>query len=487
MKKKIKMSKVVLIMLSSIIIVFTIYISHRVYNGTFEQYIFNLFKSRGTSSSFLSYTILYCTLGILLLFPLLLFPVMDVGKKVSIKFRKKRVQIYPIKNVKKYSLIIFILSLLYLGYGSGFFDYVGNFFRDTSLFRDYYVVTSDAEIKFPDRKKNLIYIFLESTETSNMSITNGGAFEVSTIPNLERLAYNNINFSNTDKLGGAMEVYGTGWTASSMIAQTSGIPFKIKVNDLGDGSTKFSNIKTLGDILAENGYKNYLFMGSDASFGGRDDYFENHNYIISDYNTAIKEGMIPSDYHEWWGYEDSKLFSFVKDKLMEISKNDEPFNLTLLTADTHFTDGYLDKTCDEVFDSAYANSFYCSDNMVGEFVEWVEEQDFYDDTVIVITGDHLTMQEDFYDDISEDYVRTIYNVFINVDIDNVNNKKRVFSVMDMFPTTLSAIGVSINGDRLGLGTNLFGDKKTIPEEIGIEKFNQELKKNSNYYYNYIRK
>ena len=120
MKKKIKMSKVVLIMLSSIIIVFTIYISHRVYNGTFEQYIFNLFKSRGTSSSFLSYTILYCTLGILLLFPLLLFPVMDVGKKVSIKFRKKRVQIYPIKNVKKYSLIIFILSLLYLGYGSGF-------------------------------------------------------------------------------------------------------------------------------------------------------------------------------------------------------------------------------------------------------------------------------------------------------------------------------------------------------------------------------
>ena len=57
--------------------------------------------------------------------------------------------------------------------------------------------------------------------------------------------------------------------------------------------------------------------------------------------------------------------------------------------------------------------------------------------------------------------------------------------MDMFPTTLAALGVSIEGDRLGLGTNLFSSKKTIPEEIGLDNFNKELKKSSDYYYKYI--
>ena len=84
------------------------------------------------------------------------------------------------------------------------------------------------------------------------------------------------------------------------------------------------------------------------------------------------------------------------------------------------------------------------------------------------------------------YTRTIYNVFINTDIKEVNNKNRIFTAMDMYPTTLGALGASIEGSRLGLGTDLFSDKKTIPEEIGIEMFNKELKKNSVYYYEYIR-
>ena len=59
--------------------------------------------------------------------------------------------------------------------------------------------------------------------------------------------------------------------------------------------------------------------------------------------------------------------------------------------------------------------------------------------------------------------------------------------MDMFPTTLASIGADIEGDRLGLGTNLFSDKQTIPEIIGLDEFNNELSKGSNYYYNVIRK
>ena len=43
------------------------------------------------------------------------------------------------------------------------------------------------------------------------------------------------------------------------------------------------------------------------------------------------------------------------------------------------------------------------------------------------------------------------------------------------------MGYSIEGDRLGLGTNLFSKKATLAEELGIDVFNAELSKYSKFY------
>ena len=52
----------------------------------------------------------------------------------------------------------------------------------------------------------------------------------------------------------------------------------------------------------------------------------------------------------------------------------------------------------------------------------------------------------------------------------------------MYPTTLAAMGVGIEGDRLGLGTNLFSDQPTLIEHLGsIQAFNEELSRRSNLY------
>lgn len=480
MKKKYNIKRYIPVVIAAIIFVCAYFLSSSIYEASFEQYIYSLLKSTGNSVSGFSYVFIlgfFCTLVLSFIF---IVPIYE-NRNVTIKGKN----IFPIKNYKRYSRVIVILSIIYLGSCVGFFDYVGNRLRDTDLYKEHYVNPNDVDIKFPLNKQNLIYIYLESTETTNVSRDNGGIFEKSIMPHLEDLALNNINFSNSNKLGGAVSSYGTGWTVAAMIAQTSGIPLKMKIDDYENNSTSFSNITTLGDILGDAGYNSYLFMGSDANFGGRKAYFSNHNYIVSDYNTAKEEGKIDSDYHVWWGYEDSKLFSYAKSKLSEISKDDKPFNLTLLTANTHFTDGYLEEDCDKVFDNDYANSFYCSDNLINEFIDWVKEQDFYDNTTIIITGDHLTMQENFYN-IDDNYTRTVYNAFINSRIVPSNEKNRVFTTMDMFPTTLASLGASIEGDRLGLGTNLFSDKRTLAEEYGIQKLNKELKKNSNYYYKYLR-
>lgn len=64
----------------------------------------------------------------------------------------------------------------------------------------------------------------------------------------------------------------------------------------------------------------------------------------------------------------------------------------------------------------------------------------------------------------------------------MRHTNREFTVLDMFPTVLTAVGVDIEGDRLGLGTNLFSERTTLPEEMGFDVFNRELELYSDYYY-----
>lgn len=488
MKNKIDLKKCIWAMLASLAFAGALYANNKVLIISFEQLLFGLVKIKGGGATTVSYGVLYIIIAFIIICPIVLLPVIDFGKKVVFNIKNKSFQLYPIKKIKSYGICLLVIAIFELFHAFQLFPFIKNtIFSNTDLFDDYYVESSSVDITFPAQKRNLIYIFVESLESSNVSSLNGGLFEESIVPNLEKMALDNINFSNTDKIGGAYYSYGTNWTSGALIANTAGVPLKVTLDDFNVNSLKFNNVTSLGDILSQNGYNNYLLLGSDADFGSRRSYFANHNYLIKDYTTAVDDGIIEDGYYEWWGYEDAKLFDYAKMLLDDIADDSKPFNFTMLTADTHFTDGYLDKTCDEKFDNPYSNSFYCSDGMINEFIEWLKEQDFYDNTTIIIAGDHLTMQDGFYE--SDDYSdRTIYNVFINASVSgDYNSKNRVFTVMDMFPTTISALGADIEGDRLGLGTNLFSDKKTIPEIIGIDEFNLELTKGSYYYYNYIRK
>ena len=269
-----------------------------------------------------------------------------------------------------------------------------------------------------------------------------------------------------------------------MVGQTSGLPLKINTSSNGiiNLHNFFPNSKTLGDILEENGYKNYLLLGSDSSYGCRKNYFEQHgNYKIYDLNTAIKNKEMTEEDIVWWGFDDEDLYQKAKKQLTEISKNSEPFNYTILTVDTHFEDGYLDETCKEKFNDKYSNVIYCADNKIGNFIDWVKEQDFYENTTIILVGDHLSMDTDYFKD--SDYTRTTYNAILNSKTKTTKTTNRQFTSLDMFPTTLAALGAEIEGERLALGTNLYSNKKTIIEEKGYSYVFNELNIRSSFYNN----
>ena len=391
------------------------------------------------------------------------------------------------ETLYKFGCLVMVVGLLVASvlYGFSSLDlgtYILRRLQKTTIYEDYYVNPKAAAITLEGEPKNIIYIYMESMETTYASTEDGGAQEgVNYIPYLTQLAKDNVSFSDTQMLGGAYCTTGTGWTMGALFGTTTGVPFAFPVH--GNSMQFFDSfapgITSLGDVLEEYGYKQVFLCGSDGMFAGRQTYFEQHgNYEVRDVFYARRQGYIPEDYWVWWGYEDTKLYEIAKREILEIAESDTPFNYTMLTVDTHHVDGYVCNNCENTYDAQLGNVLECADSQVYDFVCWCKEQDFYEDTVIVIVGDHFRMDSSLV----ADKTHRIYNCIINSGTEMEGSyQNRWFTTLDLFPTTLAAMGFSIEGNRLGLGTNLFSSTPTLSEELGYDVFDKELGKYSNYY------
>lgn len=500
MKNKIKnLFILLLLLLSSIIICGAMYYSKTYANQGFDQILFYLTNgANNTSPEVIKSVIKTNIIPVIFLFFILCLFIINIKNKVFLKLRIKnktmKIQVYPVSITAKhkviYVAIVLVISIIVAILGFKIDEFIKYNIQKTEIYESYYIDGRDVNIVFPEKKRNLIIISVESLENTTCSKENGGAWEHSIIPELEQIALENVNFSNTTKLGGGKNVYGTTFTSGGLVAQTAGIPLVTPAIDYNvyNGSGKYlENAYTLGDILETQGYNLEIMMGSDGEFGGRTQYFTtNGNYKIYDVNYAIEIGKMTENDKVWWGFEDDKLFEWAKEEVSSLASQDKPFHLIIHTADTHFVDGYLSQYADTKFETQYENVHAYTSKLVSEYVSWVQEQDFYENTTIAIVGDHLGMQSEFYEEhTKKDYERTVYNAIINPGIEVANNKNRIFTTMDMYPTILASIGAEIEGERLGLGTNLFSGKQTLAEELGYEYFEEEMKKKSDFYNNAI--
>ncbi|MBQ7596011.1 MAG: sulfatase-like hydrolase/transferase [Clostridia bacterium] len=195
---------------------------------------------------------------------------------------------------------------------------------------------------------------------------------------------------------------------------------------------------------------------------------------------------MPKDYKVFCGIEDSNRFQFAKDELTELYNTGKPFCLVLETADTHSPDGYLPPEAPKPYDTQYANAIAYSSKQVYDFVRWVQKQPYYENTTIILIGDHQSMAKKFFKDFDEDYLRTQFNLILNpapnvAKTSESRFKNRLYTNFDMYPTVLAAMGCEIKGDKLALGTNLFSKKETLLEKYGMDYAVEELTKSSTFY------
>lgn len=390
--------------------------------------------------------------------------------------------------VKKYAIafaaVLFVLSSVWIGNELKVVDYIKENNDSTTLYEDEYVDPSQITYTFPDKKRNLIYIFLESVEVSDYSKEDGGLLDYNCIPELYQLAEENITFNDNK---GYYVAPGASWTVAAMVAQSSGIPLNIPIgeNDFVTSNKYLPGAYSIGEVLKQGGYNNELLIGSEAVFSGRKYYYEMHgDYDIHDFNYFVDNGLFDYDTRVWWGIVDRYLFEYAKDDVLELASKKEPFNLTMLTVDSHHVDGWVCEDCKEDYPEQMANVYACSSRKVDDFVNWCKQQNFYDNTTIVIAGDHKSMSTGFYENINDDD-RTIYYAFINPAPDCTPTHNRIISTFDFYPTTVASLGIRFDGNRLGLGTNLFSDEKTLCEKYGREVFFDQVKRHNDYYVNHI--
>lgn len=414
--------------------------------------------------------------------------------------RKKSKHFKYIKNISAIFVVVSLfLSCLYTNSRYDIYGYISQKSQTTSIYnkskktkkkvkKEEY--QGDSTIVYQNPKEinisgsdtnNLIYIYLESIENTFLDTAHGGVKAINCMPELTELALNNTSFSNNELLGGAIPFTGTTWTIASMTSQFTGLPLKVEVaNDMDQQNRFMPGAKTIGDILNENGYIQELMIGSQKEFAGTDKLFLQHGFDkISDINFLKEQYLIKNDDLNQWGLKDYKLFELAKNELTELSQKGK-FNFTMATIDCHMPKGFLCKYCPNTYENRYENIYACQSKLINSFIDWCKSQSWYENTTIVLVGDHPTMAQQYVNDVPSDYQRTTYNCFINSKVTTDQIKNRQFTHMEMYPTTLAAMGFNIEGNKLALGTNLFSELPTIIEKYGQDYINEEVQKSSEY-------
>lgn len=354
---------------------------------------------------------------------------------------------------------------------------------ESDLLEKYYADPDSLKISAPEKPYNLIWILMESMENTFADTAHGGEAYENYIPELTQLFENNIGFTHSEKFGGGSDMMGSYMTITATFAKSTGVPLlsRLRLNN------KFvPGARSLWEILHRYGYENYFIMGTDSRFTMFNWFLEQHGIDrIYDTRTLKSKQQIDEKFKNMHDFEvgltDQSLYTASMHYIDSISKNGKPFSVSLPTINTHFPYGFYDPNCLEKPASSSDEDYYkatlrCSSREVNEFIDWCKKQDFAENTLIVIVGDHLFMNEfpgKFLAHAREENRKWV-SIFLNP-VKEPKTRQHQFTSIDITPSILEAMGFEIEGHRYGLGASLFSDEKTLLEIFGADSLEAELK------------
>ena len=148
--------------------------------------------------------------------------------------------------------------------------------------------------------------------------------------------------------------------------------------------SKSKKLPLLSQEMKSLGYTNSFYHGGDLNFGNMKTYLTGKG-IDQIYGSEIFESK---DWNSKWGVHDHVLFNRIVSDLKDESQF--PFFKTILTLTSHepyeFPGVYKFGNDSEL--NKFKSSMSYTDKSVYDFVEFAKKQSWWDNTLIVITGDH---------------------------------------------------------------------------------------------------
>lgn len=284
---------------------------------------------------------------------------------------------------------LLIVLLLYIKfayiYNEIFAAFRDNSFQSTDrLYRLIKYITRKPKIWAQKPRKNLLLFTIESFELQNLGPFNH--HNKNLMPFLSNVALNSTIFTNAKP----QPLIHT--SISSFFCVVCGFPViytpNVKLVGQQQGEIQLSpKFKCIPDILHSLNYSNYLIITGYHNWGNLNDFSALHNYTVL---TSKAHGKIL----------DIDVMKWTTSELIPKLKKQQPFFLTIHNFDTH--NGRMPNSCMKKSKSSgrqkFFNEFDCLDQYIHQLFITLKENDLYDNTEIIIYGDHFFMGPNYFVD-----------------------------------------------------------------------------------------
>ena len=394
------------------------------------------------------------------------------------------------KKPQTVALVLLLSLTLYCMKSIDKRQHVSEFFlqENSNFIEENYAKLDVGSGVFKDgKKKNLILVFAESIEKG---YANPNVYGENLIPELADLKREGVSLYGYKKTPGAY------FTLDGISAQTLGMPLTQVPFDIHNAKfdekygALLSQSPGIFNLLKASGYKTASFSGTSKNFSNKGKFLNVHGVD----HTFFKEHWLDAgfelndDTRGMWDFNDIFLMERFKEYLSK-AKTDEPFAVIFETVDTHFPNGWAPESYRR--NGGYKDAVRFSSKLIRDFVEWSKTQPWYENTVIVIVGDHpfQDFNVDFTKYTKQSNDREIYTLLMNSNIKQDIVSDCGFAPMDIAPTILHAMGISftssINGvktsNKIGLGTSLLSNEKNLVCQYGEVQLSKKLLDFSRFY------
>lgn len=306
--------------------------------------------------------------------------------------------------------------------------------------------------------KNLIIIQLESFQSFLLGLSLDG-HEVT--PNLNRLMKDSLYFPNF------YQMVGQGNTSDAeFVVNTS---YYIPPRGAATMAYVDKALPSLPRLLQDQGYQTATFHTNDVEFWNRGELYSSLGW-----NQYYDHQFFGDEDVFFFGASDDVLYAKTFEKLREMSSTDQPFYAQVISMSAHhpFTIPEekhrmkLPERYEGTFVGDYIRSQNYADEAFGQFIDQLKSTDIWDNSVVMIYGDHMglpiysldhddkeLMTEIYGHEYSYAHMTNIPLLIYGTGIAEPEILEQVGGLVDILPTAANLLGISLE-NHLHFGQDL---------------------------------